>query len=251
VPVTLTNTGGNTWDPWAPQPFRLSYHWLLSDADRVVSWEGLRTEFPAPVPPGATVTLNARVEAPRQPGRYRLLWDIEQEHRLWFSTEPNSSLAISSATVTGSTTGPLGPMTTIPLPRRAVRPRRLVLWRAAARMVADRPLVGVGPDNYRLLYGGYAGIVPADPRIHSNNMYLEVLAGGGLLGGLAFAWLAWRSAQRFFAATAGIAAAGAAIALHGAFDSFLSFTPTYVLISITLGLASTARATQTPHANRV
>lgn len=260
VPVTLTNTGGNTWDPWAPQPFRLSYHWLLYDADRVVSWEGLRTEFPAPVPPGETVTLRALVEAPYYPGRYRLLWDIEQEHRLWFSTEPNSTLAISSATVTGDASGLTGPIPTIPLPRRAVRPRRFVLWRAAARMVADRPVLGVGPDNYRLLYGQYAGIVPADPRIHSNNMYLEMLVGGGILGGLAFMWLVWRAASLFrrhlgtvepheAMAAAGILAAGVAIAVHGLFDSFLSFTPTYVLISITVGLASPRGEAQTPHAH--
>lgn len=251
VPITLTNTGGHTWDPLAAQPFRLSYHWLLPDADRVVSWEGLRTEFPGPVPPGATVTLRALIEAPRHPGRYRLLWDVEQEHRLWFSTEPGSTLAISRATVTGDGTGAIDLSSTLPLPRRAVRPRRPVLWRAAARMVADRPVLGVGPDNYRLLYGEYSGIVAADPRIHSNNMYLEVLAGGGLLGGLAFGWLAWRASQQARIAAAGVHAAVVAIALHGMFDSFLSFTPTYVLISITLGLASSWDATQTAHANRL
>jgi O-antigen ligase len=122
---------------------------------------------------------------------------------------------------------------------------------------------GVGPDNYRLLYGNYAGLVPADPRVHSNNMYLEVLAGGGLVGGLAFAWLLWRAARGLLdavrraatpheaMAVAGIAAACAAIALHGALDSFLSFTPTYVLIAVTLALASTCGASQTEHANRV
>jgi hypothetical protein len=217
VPVALTNTGASTWDSEASQPFRLSYHWLLPDVDRVVSWEGLRTPFPQPVPPGETVELQALVEAPREPGRYRLLWDIEQEHRLWFSTEPESTLAFTDATITGAPTGRLGPLSSLPLPRRAVRPGRMVLWGAAARMIADHPVVGAGPDNYRLLYGTYAGLVPADPRIHSNNMYLEVLVGG-------------------------IAAACAAIALHGMLDSFLSFTPTYVLIAVTLALASRARA---------
>jgi hypothetical protein len=261
VPVTLTNTGGNTWDPWAPQPFRLSYHWLLPDADRVVSWEGLRTHFPAPVAPGDTITLQADVEAPRHPGRYRLLWDIEQEHRLWFSTEPNSMLSISRATVTGDDAAQVGPMPTMPMPRKAVRPGRVVLWRAAARMIGDRSLLGVGPDNYRLMYGEYAGIVPADPRIHSNNMYLEIVAGAGVLGGLAFAWLLWRVAGQIRdqlstaeaserAMAAGVAAAAVAIALHGIFDSFLSFTPTYVVISITLGLAS-SHAARAPHANRL
>ena len=250
VPVALTNTGGKTWDPDASQPFLFSYHWLLPDEDRVVSWEGLRTRFPAPVPPGETVKLLALVEAPREPGRYRLLWDVEQEHRLWFSTEPGSTLAFSHATIVGEATGRIGPVSSMPLPRRVVRPRRMVLWRAAAKMMVEHPLFGVGPDNYRLLYGTYSGLVPADPRVHSNNMYLEVLAGGGIVGGLAFAWLVWRAARGLLdavrravgmeaMAAAGIAAACAAIALHGALDSFLSFTPTYVLIAVTLALAST------------
>jgi hypothetical protein len=90
-------------------------------------------------------------------------------------------------------------------------------------------------------------------------MYLEVLAGCGLIGGLAFAWLLWRSGRTVLTAVgravhrhdamaaAGIAAACAAIALHGLLDSFLSFTPTYALIAITLALASSCGA---PHDRR-
>ena len=61
-------------------------------------------------------------------------------------------------------------------------------------MFAAHPLAGVGPDNFRLSYGAYAGLSGADERTHSNNMYLEMLAGGGLLVAAAFAWLLWRSA---------------------------------------------------------
>jgi O-antigen ligase len=115
-------------------------------------------------------------------------------------------------------------------------------------MVATHPLVGVGPDNFRLAYGSYAGVAAADPRTHSNNMYLEVLAGGGLLAFAAFAWLLWRAsdcvrtglrlaAGHGHAATVGVAAAAIAIALHATVDSFLSFAPTYVLFSLTLGCA--------------
>jgi O-antigen ligase len=249
VPVTLTNSGLSPWDPAAVNRFRLSYHWLLRDEDRVVSWEGLRSDFPAPVQPGESVRLSARVSAPRQPGEYRLLWDIEQEHRLWFSSEPDSDLVFSRATVSGLATGSIDTLQLMTLPQKAVRPGRGVLWRAAARMVAAHPLTGVGPDNYRLLYGGYAGLANVDPRVHSNNMYLEVLAGGGLVGGLAFAWLCWGAATRFVgaarraaepqmtAAGSAVLAAGAAIAVHGMADSFLGFTATYILIAITIGLA--------------
>jgi hypothetical protein len=239
IPVTVTNTGRLVWDSRAETPFFLSYHWLQAEGDRFVAFEGERTEFPAPVTPGATVSVPVRVRAPRQPGRYRLEWDVVQEGRLWFSTEPGATRVMSSATVTGAAFDEsFGPMTAPPRP--TVRPGRFVLWRAAAAMVAAHPLVGVGPDNFRLTYGDYAGLKAADPRLHSNNMYIEMLAGGGLLGGGAFAWLlsrAGRSLVRAARVDPGVAAAGLAIALHGVVDSFLSFAPTYILFSLTLGLA--------------
>jgi len=133
------------------------------------------------------------------------------------------------------------------LPKRAVRPGRFVLWAAAGRMLAAHPILGVGPDNFRLEYAAYAGLPGADTRVHSNNMYLEVLAGGGILAGSAFLWLLWsvvRCARRLVRHSggpldplaSGIVAAAAAIALHGLVDSFLGFTATYIFMAIALGL---------------
>jgi hypothetical protein len=249
VPVRATNNGRLTWDSSADPSLYFSYHWLLADADRVVEFEGARTAFPDPVLPGATVSLQAQVRAPRQPGRYRLQWDLVQEDRLWFSTEPGvGAAAFSGATVTGTPAGNV-PTTTYPLPHPAVRPGRLFLWRAAARMLAAHPVLGVGPDNFRLLYGEYGGLPHADTRLHSNNMYIEMMVGGGLAGGLAFFWLIWRMVLRlvthirlsatpdFRYEALGVAAAVVAVLIHGTVDSFLSFTPTYILISLTLGFA--------------
>jgi O-antigen ligase/polysaccharide polymerase Wzy-like membrane protein len=262
IPISVTNTGRTTWDSEANPPFRLSYHWLFPD-NRVVSWQGLRTNFPSPVPSGAAVALPVRVEAPMRSGEYRIMWDIERENSLWFSTEPGASMFVSRAKVTGPDVGPLGLVTSVPLPQPAARLGRLALWRAAVRMFAERPITGVGPDNYRLLYGGYAGVGTFDTRVHTNNMYLEVLVSAGLLGGLAFMWFCWRAFREFAAASqaaadrsralmgAGVAAAGGAIAIHGVADSFLSFTATYILIAITLGLASACVAINRSHAHRV
>ena len=245
VPLAITNTGRLAWDSSADPPIVLSYHWLPADSDRFVSFEGARTEFADRVEPGATAVVNARVVAPRQPGQYRIEWDLVQEGRLWFSTEPGASRRMSRAAVAGAAAG--GAAETFPPPKRTVRPGRLELWRAAARIVAAHPLLGIGPDNFRLAYGSYAGIASPDTRTHSNNMYLEVLTGGGLLAGAAFAWLLWRAAVcvgtalsgALHGATAaiGVGAAALAIALHAIVDSFLGFAPTYVLFSLTLGCA--------------
>jgi hypothetical protein len=261
VELSVTNSGRLPWDSHASPPTLLSYHWLEPSGDRFVVFEGVRTPFAEPVGPGATTNVLAYVRAPRQPGSYRIEWDLVQEGRLWFSTEPEAVRAISSASVEGDLSDE--DITTIAPPRAAVRPGRLVLWRAAVRMFAAHPLTGVGPDNFRLTYGAYAGIADADPRTHSNNMYLELLAGGGLLVGAAFGWLAWRAsdcAQDLIrtrpgvdTAALGLAAALLAIAVHASVDSFLSFAPTYVLFSLILGCAvACARGMETwPDAHRL
>jgi hypothetical protein len=97
-------------------------------------------------------------------------------------------------------------------------------------------------------------------------MYLEMLAGGGLLVGAVFLWLLWRTGGCFVRAVRlaadrqvqsgglalGLAAAGLAIALHATVDSFLSFAPTYVLFSLTLGCAvAYTRGAERSDANRV
>jgi len=260
VPITVANTGRIEWDSRGDSPIFVSYHWLQAEGDRFIAFEGARTPLPSRVAADERARVEVRVHPPRQPGRYRLEWDLVQEGRLWFSTEPGAVRVISRATIAGDELeAPLLP-TMAPV-KPTVRPGRLTLWRAAARMVEAHPLVGVGPDNFRLAYGPYAGLASADPRMHSNNMYLEMLAGGGVLAGAAFAWLLWSAARAAAAsmrvtaggaAAAGIAAAAIAIAVHATVDSFLSFAPTYVLFSLTLGCAvACARGVETRFANRV
>ena len=116
IPITVINTGRATWDSDAAEPIRLSYHWVAEDTDEVIAWEGIRTLFDRPVRPGETVSLRPEVGGPGRPGRFRLMWDIEQEHRLWFSTEPDAAIAFSA----GLVTGPVGR-------------RKLALVRAASR----------------------------------------------------------------------------------------------------------------------
>jgi O-antigen ligase len=245
VPIAVRNTGRLLWDSQAMPPMLMSYHWLTAEGDRFVGFEGERTPFAGPVLPDATASMAVQVRAPGQPGHYRLEWDVVQEGRLWFSTEPGAQRTMTRATVIGDPDA--APIVATPPWRPTVRPGRLVLWRAAVRMFVAHPFAGVGPDNFRLAYGSYAGLAGADPRTHSNNMYLEMLAGGGMLVAGAFVWLLWRTAScaatlargadRVSAAALGLAAAVVAIAVHGSVDSFLSFAPTYVLFSLTLGSA--------------
>lgn len=60
---------------------------------------------------------------------------------------------------------------------------RLLRWQAAARMLADNPLLGVGPGGFRsgyVAYSGFAELAERTPVAHE--MYLEVGAELGLPG---------------------------------------------------------------------
>jgi O-antigen ligase len=75
---------------------------------------------------------------------------------------------------------------------------RLDLWLSSLEMLRDHPVLGVGLDNFAYLYQqlylrqGAA----AEPNLsHPHNWVLHLWLELGLLGLIAFCWLAWRFAQ--------------------------------------------------------
>lgn len=262
VPVTVTNTGRLTWDSSTDPAFALSYHWLRADSGAVVVFEGQRTAFSRPVRPHARVALDADVIAPAEPGAFVLVWDVVHESRAWLSTE-GVATARTAVTVSGPPSGIIR-TEMAQLPAGAIRPARPALWAAALRMASDHPVFGLGPDNYRLAYGPYAGIERWDRRVHANNMYLEILTGAGIVGLVALAWLLISTGTTLVSrllhshgprhiASAAMLAAFVVVAGHGLVDSFLSFTTTYVTFALAAG-AAFSTALETPEAidaNRV
>ena len=245
IPVTLTNDGGLTWQSQSTPPFALSYHWLTPGSEEVVIFDGLRTPFARPVEPGDTVKINARVRAPGYPGNYTLIWDVVQEHRTWLSLEgvyPGRSTASVEGAAVSAPLRTLGKM-----PSGVMRMPRMVLWRTALAIWRERPMLGIGPDNFRHTYGGVLGLAAWDDRVHANNSYIEVLVGTGAVGAIALLWLLARIAtaardavlnadEATLPIVAAAAAACMAIATHALVDSFLTFTPTYVAFAIAAGV---------------
>jgi O-antigen ligase len=124
---------------------------------------------------------------------------------------------------------------------------RPVLWSTALAIWRERPWLGIGPDNFRHVYGRHLGMTSWDPRVHATSSYVEVLAGMGLAGAAALAWLALAAlrgmarvlrdaADAHWPTTAAALAACGAIAVHALVDSFLTFTATYVVFAIAAGL---------------
>src|SRR5262249_53359139 len=158
------------------------------------------------------------------------------EHRLRFSERGTAAGLVDVAVVgpSGAAPGPAAPGATLQpalaAPQFAdvyVAPQRAALWRAAWAMFRERPVLGFGPDAYRLTYGRFLGLDKWDHRVFANNLALELLATTGALGLIAFAVVvavvtrrAWRLAvlARF---PAGVDRA-VAFAAIGALAAFLA-----------------------------
>ena len=84
VQVPLTNDGIFTWRADGANRVDLSYHWVDAGGTTVV-WDGLRQPLPFDVMPNTGVVVAANVRAPYVPGDYRLVWDMVEEGRGWFS----------------------------------------------------------------------------------------------------------------------------------------------------------------------
>lgn len=247
--VTVTNTGIRTWQASGEQAFQLSYH--LQDADgEVVTYDGARSPLPADVPPGEQVTVRAMVATPVEVGEYVIEWDMLHESVAWFSWK-DTPTAISRLEVRGRLVQGLAiEQSAAPTDINVITatPGRIELWQAALLMVADRPLLGVGPDNFRWRYGDYANLDVWNTSIHANNLYLEWLADSGLPGLLAFIWLSWTllfplgrrlvsgPSDADWRLALGLFCGLVAWYTHGLVDFFYEFTPTYVLFWLLAGL---------------
>ena len=75
--VELVNAGSAAW-----RDLNVSYHWL-DDRGNPIVWDGIR--HPISADPGARVVGTLDVRGPIPPGRYRLAFDLVDEHRYWLA----------------------------------------------------------------------------------------------------------------------------------------------------------------------
>jgi O-antigen ligase len=250
--VRVTNTGRRPWT--IREGFRLSYHWY--DAGGRPIGDGPRTLLPHDVEPGATVLLQALVHAPPAEGWYALRWDMVHEHTTWFSDEGVPSATVAVAVSSGPE------LAAVPAVRPAPwtppwRPSRGELWGLALGMWHEHPWLGVGPDNYRRLYGPRSGHAVWDDRVFANNTLLEAAATTGSFGALALAGAliasvlaAWRALpaalphERALAET--LLGLLAGLAAHGMVDYVLAFTGHYLFFGFVVGAVSGLSLTRSP-----
>jgi len=250
VPVTVTNDGAFTWRTAGSTPVNLAARWVQPASGRELSRRP-RWPLTQAVAPGESLKMEIPVRAPREGGRYRLVWDMVQEYVIWFSAKTGQETATTVIV-----------MGTAPAEQAAGNdsssetfeeawvyaapiPGRLLLWRAAWQLWRARPLLGVGLDNYRLLYGRPLEYESWNTNIHSNNWYIETVVSVGLLGSLPFffllAFFLWDGLRTFGRPgvsvwQASVAAGLLAYMVHGLLDYFLLFNATGLLFWLLLGL---------------
>ncbi|MGI6206742.1 MAG: O-antigen ligase family protein [Anaerolineae bacterium] len=251
ITITVQNTGQATWHTTGTQPFALGYYWL-DDAGQPLDAGHGEAALPHSVTPGQTVDVTLTLEPSLPPGRYRLTWGMLQHGVLWFRHRdvPEAHTTVTIEPGAGPVPPPPSTAGTVPggeAPSMPPTVGRMSLWKAAVLMWAQRPLLGMGPDNFRHLYGTYLGLSVWDVGLHTNNLYLELLTGWGLAGALAFAGLAgaialswyrlWRQAWGASAIYAlALGASFLAFFVHGMLDCFLGFVPTLLLLCSVAGL---------------
>ncbi len=105
-------------------------------------------------------------------------------------------------------------------------------------------MLGIGLDNFRLVYGRLLQADSWNDTIHTNNWYLEFLVGGGLLAALPFfAWLAWEGRVAWSQLRqrpvdpwqVAIVASLLTFFSHGMVDFFLLFNSTGLLFWLLVG----------------
>jgi hypothetical protein len=210
--------------------------------------DGVRTALPRDLAPGESATVAASVEVPDQPGRLSLQWDLVQENVTWFGERgsPVAEVAVNIMSAQpAAETAPLPPA--VQLSRTSSLPRS-ALWRAGVKMWLAHPLLGVGPDNFRHVYGKYLDHTAFDDRITANSWYVEVVATTGLIGLIAGMLIViavaillrrhWRglTTRSTRALALGLSVALLTFFMHGLVDYFMEFTPTYGLFWLIAGL---------------
>jgi O-antigen ligase len=192
--------------------------------------------------------MNVPVIAPPDAGTYELRWDVLHEDVTWFGNK-SGLYATSLVTVIPSEgQGDWDKSDFISQPAwdyAGPVPNRTTLWTLGLNMMQERPLFGIGLDNFRLIYGERLDVPYFDNSVHTNNFYLELLVSLGIIGAIPF--LFWsaallvdvlRTLRRPDLTMWQVALAAGLLAffIHGFLDFFLLFNATGLLFWLLAGL---------------
>src|SRR3989454_2802767 len=239
IPIQIRNTGVSTWRASGLWRIGIAYRWLHTETEKFLGGPALVTALPHDVRASESAEALVRFQTPSVPGEYLLVVELFSGDFDWFSRmgvrpalitagiRPFSEREVANADLSSWYNRGVDPGAITASVDRAS------LWRAALGMVKTHPF-GVGPDNYRLEYGRYLGAERWDTNIYSNNLYLELLTGSGILGLAAFVLMLARVRWSVGPATLALAI----FLIHGLVDVFLMTTPIYFAFWISLAMSA-------------
>lgn len=137
IAVTVRNLGDDTWDVDGASPVRLSYH-VYDAAGATVEWNGLRSDLPQAIGPGASATVSMQLYTPGLTGAYTIKPDLIRDGVAWFSSGGSAAGSFPLRVTTdldagyGTTTAPAAivPGAAVPV-QIPLRNTGLLTWQAA------------------------------------------------------------------------------------------------------------------------
>ncbi|GBC83595.1 hypothetical protein HRbin11_00013 [bacterium HR11] len=227
--VVVYNAGALRWSWGGRHPVQLAYH-LVDEHGRLYCLDVRRYPLPHDVEPGVHQVLEVTVPAVACAPRCRGRWDLVWERVTWF--DPTVQQIMFGIRATGGRLPGRGAASDRPpecrsgiylpppphvtavhqagrvLQRQRVELGRWRLYALAWDLWRQRPWVGWGLDAFRLRLAEMAGGVWPTGTVTSNQMFLEVLVGGGIVGlGLLALWaipLIIRLGRRLWASDEGV-----------------------------------------------
>ena len=256
---------------WEGKRFGVAYRWYSFATEKATALtEG--AIFGSDLLPGEERKVEVILKTPSEEGEYTFVWFISRRHS--YIEEIESSFSTAQIIIIHDSKNGPAPLPTGEASRvgkllqqerdaqgRNLVPSRWNLWRAALKMFRERPWFGSGPDSFRLLKWKYMDIPAGDNTILANSLYLEFLAGSGIIGLLSLLWLLFEMGRALWANLRQAVSPAdrvtifygityfLAFLLHGTVDYFLKFTPTFLLFWISLGVVCASG--NDPDANRI
>lgn len=252
--IRLRNTSDVNWSPSGMEQVQFTERWIDYATREEVTVPYILTDLPRSVGPGEFIDLDISFNAPADSGRYVLVMELAKVGVGWFSAADVLPL------VQPLEIGPAGsqPFTMPETPADfkyktppSKTPGRSQLWRAAWNAFKAKPILGLGPDQFRHRYPEYLPGVEPDENVRTHNIVLEAAVNTGLIGLAAMLFLLLSAAWTVFRlvrerslgrgarlVSLGLAAALAAYASHGMTDYLLWQTGMAFLFFTILGLAA-------------
>ena len=184
--IHVKNTGSIDWAPTGNDEVDMSYRWLTYPEKEIrQDIEFLVTNMPRVVHPGEEVDLDVNFRAADRDGKYVLVFDLAKNHVGWFSSAVVPPVAVPLE-FTGGRSKPFP----VDEPAAAFEARepdfitstRSQLWRAGLLAWKANPILGVGPDQYRVRYNEYMPELQPDDKVRTHNILLEAGANTGVVG---------------------------------------------------------------------